>query len=123
MVILISSILLLTLCIILTVTTDYWSDWHSVWQTGSFVFGIILIVLLIAIPLNHHFGKAEVERYYVLKQTVEKSKGSEFSEIERAALLIEISEYNKDLASVKYWNNTIWDMWFYDGLAELEYLE
>lgn len=64
-----------------------------------------------------------MDRYYVLKETIEEARKNDNSELERAALIQEIAEYNKDLANAKYWNKTIFDMFIYDGLAELEPLK
>lgn len=85
--------------------------------------GLIFIIMLVSIPANHYTGKAEVERYNVLKDTISKSREGRMSELERASLTKEIIDYNKDLAGVKYWNNSLLDIFIYDGLAELDYLE
>lgn len=126
MVVLLSIVILLAVSIVLYIWNN--NSWFS--DSVEFISivmiaisTILLIGSLILIPIFHYNGKAEVERYYALQNTIEKSREEGLSEVERAALTTEIAEYNKDLASVKYWNNTIFDWWHYDGLAELDYLE
>lgn len=123
MIIIFITIICLIALILLCSLSDYYSITNTVSWVGSIVVGIVLFLMLLAIPLNQYWGKQEVERYYALQQTIEKSREGEVSEVERAALTREISEYNKDLASVKYKNNSIFKIWVYNGLAELEYLE
>lgn len=123
MAILIGTTLLLLFFVFLMVEANYFSGWHTVGFVGTCFTGVVLFLLLLFLPINYYSGKAEVERYKVLKQTIENSRAVETSGIERAAILSEIAEYNKDLANVKYWNNTIFDWWIYDGLAELDFLE
>lgn len=79
-----------------------------------------LTIALIIWPLNYSGTEAEVERYHALKQSLENARSAEASELERAAITQQIVEYNKDLASVKYWNETIFDVFISDDLAELE---
>lgn len=101
-------------------------DHEAIHMTSSIIaglFGAVLLVALITLPVNYYQTKAEVDRYYALKNTIEVSRTDGASEIERAALIQEIAGYNKDLASVKFWNDTIFGIYYYDGLAELEFLE
>jgi len=123
MIIIFITIICLIALILLCSLSDYYSITNTVSWVGSIVVGIVLFLMLLAIPLNQYWGKQEVERYYALQQTIEKSREGEVSEVERAALTREISDYNKDLAAVKYKNDSIFKIWVYDGLAELEYLE
>lgn len=109
--------------VLIAIIADEVSMAHAAGVIMSVLFGIALIGALITLPINYHSTKAEVDRYHALKETIEKSRNGEASEVERAALAQEIAEYNKGLASFKYWNETIFDIYIYDGLAELEYLE
>ncbi len=123
MIIIFLTVICLIALILVWSLSDYYSDANAVGMVGSIFVSIVLFLMLLAIPLNQYWGKQEVERYYALQQTIEKSRESKISEVERAALTHEISEYNKDLAAVKYKNDSIFKIWVYDGLAELEYLE
>lgn len=90
---------------------------------ATFIFGLFFAGALIMLPISYYGTKADVYRYHSLKDTIEESRNSDISEIERAALTQEIADYNKYLASIKFWNDTIFDIYIYDGLAELEYLQ
>ncbi|WP_310876955.1 hypothetical protein [Priestia megaterium] len=90
---------------------------------GAMLSGVCLVVALIILPIQYNSGKAEVERYKALKVTIEESRKSEISDIERAALTKKIADYNADIASVRYWNNTTFGIYIPDELAELEYLK
>lgn len=108
--------------IIMAVFADEF-DVVNIGMSVSFVFGGALAIALVLLPISYHSTKAEVDRYHALKETLQKSREEGSSEIERAALVQEIAQYNKDLASAKYWNETVFDIYIYDGLAELDYLE
>lgn len=120
--ILILSVLTIIGIIVMVCSKEY----SSVNTTGFFmtaIFGSCLIFALVLLPIFYYSTKAEVNRYYALKETIEVSRNSDISELERATLASEIAKYNKDLASIKFWNDTIFDIYIYDGLAELEYLK
>lgn len=87
------------------------------------LFGIVLFVAVVSWPISFYGSKAEVERYRALEESLNTSRSGEGSEVERAAVTNEIISYNKDLASVKYWNESIFDIYIYDGLAELPRLK
>jgi amino acid transporter len=118
--------LFLSILIILSIGSIYWyskDEWNGFALTLSFVFSTATIIALILLPILYYDGKAEIKRYYALKQTIEDSRKNELSDIERAALTKKIVEYNADLASVKYWNDTIFDIYIPDELAKLDYLK
>jgi Na+-driven multidrug efflux pump len=70
-------------------------------------FSILLGFVLLIWSAAYYGSKAEIERFYSVKQTIEVSRESQASEIERAALAKEIIETNRWLAGKKYWNKTI----------------
>ena len=123
MFLLIGLAIMLAVGVVVILKAEEYDTLHLVGVIVSIVSGAILLVALIILPIQYHSTKAEVDRYYALKDTIEKAREEGASEIERAALIQEIAEYNKDLASVKYWNVTTFGIYYYDGLAELEYLE
>lgn len=114
---------LTTIGVLLIVFTGEFSSLNTVGQVIAVFSGIVLLVALIALPVNYYSTKAEVDRYHALKETIEEARRGEVSEIERAALIQEIAGYNKDLASAKFWNDTLFDIYIFDGLTELEFLK
>ncbi|WP_368900777.1 hypothetical protein [Oceanobacillus oncorhynchi] len=123
MIILIGLAILTVIGLIIIRYSSYISNWDTVGFFITMISGVLLAISLIVLPLNYYGTKAEVDRYNALQETIENSRSGDMSDIERAALTSEIADYNKDLASIKYWNNTIFDIYIYDGLAELEFLE
>lgn len=107
----------------LWIFSDYFSSWNTLGAIGTACFGVTLLVLIAVIPINNYLGKAKVEEYHALKETIKESRENNTSEMERAALISEIAEFNKELASTKYRNDSIISLWMYDGLAELDYLK
>lgn len=113
-------IVLTVISILIWKNASYSSDWDILGIMGVFIFGTLLVVGLIILPINYYSGLAEIERYHALKNSIEESRKDNMSEVERAALVNKIAEYNADIASTRYWNNTVFDIFIPDELAELE---
>jgi hypothetical protein len=99
---------------------------------GSDVAGPILLffgagiaaLMLLLIPIQRMSCRDGIAQYYALKDTLTRARAKGAStEFERAAMQKEVADFNKDLASVKYWNSTQFDFWWVDELAELPPLE
>jgi len=106
--------LFLSTLIILSIGSIYWckrDECNDLALVLAFLFSLETIIVLIILLFSYYDGKAEIERYYTLKQTIEDSRKNEISDVERAALTKKIVEYNDYLASVKYWNDTIFDIY------------
>lgn len=85
--------------------------------------GTILIIMLLAWPISHFGYKSQIQQYHVTKQSIERSRKNELSELERAALTNKIIELNRGLADAKYWKGTIMGIYIPDEIMELDYLE
>lgn len=96
---------------------------YSLWSVVSLAVGAILAILLIMLPICYYSDLAWIEKYHAFKVTVEEARKSNISEIERAAILQDIAEWNQDIANVKYWNKTIFDIYIPDEVESLEMLE
>ena len=122
MIILIGLTVILVACILLSRMANkrWWgSDWEDIFFHVGVIAGMLLILALVFWPITYYVTKAEVNRYYALQETVEYSREYDEDSLERATIVRDIIDYNKDLAEVKYWNDTIFDIYIYDGLAEL----
>lgn len=84
---------------------------------------MILIISLIILPLNYYGTKSEIVQYYITKATIDQAREQSISDIERAALTTKIVEINQWLAGVKYWNETIFDIYIPDEIMGLEPLK
>jgi cell division protein FtsB len=113
-------LLLTILPLVIKLFIDDYSDLYDGLNIFSTIAGFILVISLIILPFMYYSGKAEVQRYYALKETIDQSRQNKVSDIERAALTKEIADYNKDLAEVKYWNDSVFDIYIPDYLANLK---
>lgn len=84
--------------------------------------GIGLTVVMITLPFAHVDSPAHAARYHAFKITLEDARHSGIS-IERAAIEHDIIEWNKHIATDRYWNSTIFDIFVPDANAELEFLK
>lgn len=96
---------------------------YGLWFVVSTASGVILAILLIMLPICYYSDLAWIEKYHAFKVTVEEARKSNISEIERAAILQDIAVWNQDVASAKYWNKTIFDIYIPDEVEALEMLE
>lgn len=102
---------------------------HYKWDFLGFililVFGIALVVALIMLPCNYYGEKANIEKFKITKTTYEiarKNLGKD-AIAERAAIQMDIAGQNRWLAKTKYWNDTIFDIWFPDAVMDLKPLQ
>lgn len=85
--------------------------------------GLILFFSLIVLPISISSYKGEIQQYYATKETITESRKNNVSEVERAALIKVIIDTNNEIASLRYWNNTIFDIYIPDEITKLEYLK
>jgi membrane protein YdbS with pleckstrin-like domain len=93
------------------------------------LFGISLIILiasivfLILIPILRYQNNAEIEEIKAFELTINEGLENK-TEIERAAILTEITKINRSIARAKYINSTFWgDIFIPDSFCELDYLK
>jgi len=103
--------------------------WVIAFKSDSDLFafwGLLALVVfccsIAIIPLCRMGDNSYIQGYYATKTTIEKAREKE-NFIETAALTKEILAINTRLAKVKYWNDTVFDIWTKDEYAELEFLE
>jgi len=91
----------------------------------SALLGIIVVIYCILMPLSYYDSKANVKRYYALKETVNNARSNkDISEFELAALQQKIIDNNTNLAEIQYWNSlSITDLLITDEVDELKPLK
>jgi uncharacterized membrane protein len=87
----------------------------------SVMSGVLLVLCLISWPIAYFDGRSEIRKYHALKSSIMKAR--ENNDVERTAIYLKVMEYNEGLATTKYWNNTIFDIWTPDELANLPFIE
>jgi len=86
----------------------------------SFAALIIAILFLIGYHIDYAPFPAEYES---VKTTIQSSR-TDANNVERAAVIHKVIDINRELATVKYWNDSLWVGWFWpDRVAELEYIK
>ena len=81
--------------------------------------GSALLLVLLVLPLNHLISyPGDIVEFNTTKAFVAelREKGDD---IERTAAMLDIIEQNRWLASSKYWNSTLLDIWIPDTIEEL----
>lgn len=80
---------------------------------------ILLVLCLITIPLNHMEVESNIARYEAIKQTAATARESGDG-YEAAAFRMKVAYVNAEIASAKYYNNTVFDIWFPDAVEDLQ---
>lgn len=109
--------------VIIGLNLDWMSDWDApVWIITA-LSGMVTIIMLVILAINHWTADSTIAQYEIIKETIEASRVEEMSELERATLTQKIIEVNQEIAGYKYWNETSWDIFTPDQLTKLEYLK
>ena len=83
--------------------------------------GVLLFVALFALPINYYDYNARIQQFNSTKMTLEIARKNEsISLLELAAIQQKVIEMNQWLASAKYYNQTIFDIWIPNAIEKLE---
>ena len=96
----------------------HWTD-NEAFLIPGVVFSICLFFFSIIWPVTFYGLKADIIQFNSVQQTVEACR-TRGENIENAAIQIKIIDSNKWLASTKYWNSTIFDIFIPDSIEQLE---
>jgi len=128
MIILIGTILAVVVGILLIAAC--WDDCNYGLSTGSgagtaitIFFGSVLVVLLIAFPIERMKAKRLMREVATTQETIDEARKDSFGNVERMALTRDMISLNKEIANAKYWNNTVWDIWIPDYVEQIEMLK
>jgi hypothetical protein len=102
-----------------------WCDKHSgAWGVTTFSSFLILAIMLVGLICNHIDYASFPAKYEAVTVTLAGSRSAGYSDIERAAIAHKIIDMNKEIASVRYWDGSIWVGWFFpDRVAKLELIK
>jgi len=88
-----------------------------------FSFAISVIMLAALICGHIHYAPFPTE-YKAVTMTLDTSRSDSNMDIERAAAIHKVMDMNRELATIKYWDDSIWVGWFYpDRVAKLEFIK
>jgi len=74
---------------------------------------IFLSSALITLPVQYYIIKSELVQFERVRTTLVESRSS-LSDIERAAMIIQIADKNQWLEGLRYWNDTIFEYYILD---------
>lgn len=120
-------LIIIALCIVCALglvllhkTCGEWSEFLGV--ILAMFAGIALLIAIVALPVNRAKYKSDIQQYHAFEQTITTARQSGASEAERTAILMQITKWNQKLASARYWNDTLFDIWIPDEYAKLPLL-
>lgn len=91
---------------------------------GGLLTGVFLFLLVISIPITRAEGHEKLARLKAFRESVQRARADKsLSEIERAAILSQIVNWNEWLASERYWKGGMWDLWHVDEVLTTEDLK
>lgn len=102
-----------------------WCFRHTgAWSVSSF-FSIFALILMLLFLIGNRIDYASFPaQYKSVKVTLNTARTDFNAGLERAAILHKVVDMNKEIATVKYWNGSVWIGWFWPGkVAELEYIK
>jgi hypothetical protein len=106
--------------IIISVKTD-WEYIEGIILTV--LSGIIFVTIIITLPLSFVFYHQQILQYNIFKDTLEKAREKDI-DIENAAILMKIAEWNEWIVGVQYWNTIFIRKDFIpDEVMELQIIE
>lgn len=103
-------VLLFGISLILTRIDDYIIE--SVGVTLSWIWGVILVCFLLAIPISHYNFKLEISKFEARKETVYAQREMGQNDYERATLAQSIVTDNGWLATQQKNKELVWFNWF-----------
>lgn len=103
------------------------SGFENFWiGVPTLICGVVLVIALIAIPINRMDEKGKIRVYHATKSTIEIARNNDEivnSSFENAALTKEIIDINAWLANIQYWKNTCWSIWIPAEVMDLKPLK
>lgn len=94
-------------------------DFDMVGGITAIIAGVLLLIALIMLPLSYYGIEGEIQEYKSVVKSLEDARERN-NDFENAALQQKIIDTNRWLASHQYWNNTIFDIYIPDEVAQLK---
>jgi len=103
-----------------------WEDFFNLeplFQIIPFLLIVIFGIGLLIMPFVNWEYRGKVKQYEAVKSTLEVARSKEANIFENASITLKVVQMNQDIASAKYWNGTVFNLFIYDGFANLEPLK
>ena len=99
---------------------DYSTWGEPVGGIIAIIGGVLLLVAIICFPVERIINRSFIAQYQGAKATIEIARKTDTKLIETTAMQLKIIEINQEIANLKYWNGTLFDIWIVDEAANLE---
>ena len=88
-------------------------SWRGDLGVGCTIFGGVVLFIFLIVIISAPYGYQQLDRERTaLATTLEVARQSGIQNIEQAAILVKIAEFNVDLAGRKYTRSLFWTSWF-----------
>lgn len=110
----------LVLCLVIGLCVLKWGRWD--WDVFGVIFTIVgacgLLLAVISLPIQRMGIMAGIQRIEAVRASRVMVEGA--SNFEVAAWRVKVAEVNADLAEAKYYNRTLFDIWYPDAIEAVE---
>ena len=79
-----------------------------------------LIVSLLTLPFSRMEVNSTIHKIEATQQTINRARENENIKLEKMAIQNKAAEMNQKLASTKYYNKTVFDLWIPDKIENVE---
>ena len=80
--------------------------------------GACLLIGLILVPVNRMDVNSEIHKIEAMQKTLDEARKSN-ARLENITIQNKVAELNQELASTKYYNKTIFDLWIPDRVEDV----
>lgn len=92
--------------------------------TPAVIISVVLALLIGTAWPAYYFGTRSFgEELKAAKMTLEICRKNDMHKIELTAIMHKMVDYNAELKVIKYWNDTIFDPFFPDDVANIEFIK
>jgi len=100
---------------------------HSGWGFLGIVIiaigAVACIVVFIGAPVTYYSTKCELAEMEEVRRTLKEARTAEMSEMERAALVLEVARRNAWLKGCQYWRGTMFGYFYPEDVNTTEFLK
>ena len=81
------------------------------------------IIVFVGAPSSYYGTKCELAEMEEVRRTLKEARTAEMSEMERAALVLEVARRNAWLKGCQYWRGTVFGYWYPEDVNTTEFLK
>lgn len=82
----------------------------------------LLLIEILCIPINRYKTESKMQERYAIQETVVRARQNK-THIENATMINEIIKTNRWITSAKYYNTTLFDIWWPDEIDNIELIQ